>query len=69
MPPAPAAQRGHRRPTRARWHDLAEAKGTYYEVVVEDTPVPPVLGDAADLREVLTNLVFNALDAMPRGGR
>jgi signal transduction histidine kinase len=40
-----------------------------YEVIVEDTPVPPVLGDAADLREVLTNLVFNALDAMPRGGR
>jgi signal transduction histidine kinase len=55
--------------TRAHWHDQAEAKGTHYEVVVEDTPVPPVLGDAADLREVLTNLVFNALDAMPRGGR
>ena len=27
----------------------------------------PVLGNAAELREVLTNLVFNAVDAMPQG--
>jgi signal transduction histidine kinase len=55
--------------TRAHWHDQAEANGAHYEVVVEDNPVPPVLANAADLREALTNLVFNALDAMPRGGR
>ncbi len=30
--------------------------------------VPPVAGDAAELREVLTNLIFNAVDAMPEGG-
>jgi signal transduction histidine kinase len=55
--------------TRARWHDQAEARGIRYEVTVEDTAVPSVLGDAADLREALTNLVFNGLDAMPQGGR
>jgi signal transduction histidine kinase len=55
--------------TRARWHDQAEARGTHYSVIVDDTAAPPVLGDAADLREALTNLVFNALDAMPHGGR
>jgi len=38
------------------------------EIVSQLTKVPPVAGNAAELREVLTNLVFNAVDAMPIGG-
>ena len=30
--------------------------------------VSPILGDAAELREVATNLILNAVDAMPNGG-
>jgi PAS domain S-box-containing protein len=54
--------------TRARWKDEAELKGLSY--CIENTlkePVP-VEGNAAELREVFTNLINNSLDAMPKGG-
>jgi len=55
--------------TRSRWKDDAQARGLQYEVVAEPRPTPIVAGDPAELREALTNIVFNALDAMPEGGR
>ncbi len=55
--------------TRSRWKDEVQARGHRVEVHVEARPVAEVAGDPAELREALTNLVFNALDAMPDGGR
>ena len=55
--------------TRPRWKDEAQSRGVSYEVVIEDGPVPSVGGRPEELREVFTNLVANALEAMPAGGR
>ncbi len=54
--------------TQPKWKTQAEARGITIRAETELQTIPPVLGNAADLREVLTNLIFNAVDAMPRGG-
>ncbi|HEY7676756.1 MAG TPA: GAF domain-containing protein, partial [Candidatus Methylomirabilis sp.] len=54
--------------TRPRWKDEAQARGAAIEVQLDLHPVPPVRGNAAELREVFVNLIFNAVDAMPTGG-
>ena len=55
--------------TRARWKDEAEARGLRIEVVTELAELPPILGSPVELREMIVNLIFNALDAMPEGGK
>jgi signal transduction histidine kinase len=55
--------------TAPRWRDKCRAEGIQIDPSLELTPVPNLLGNAAELREVLINLIFNAVDAMPQGGR
>jgi signal transduction histidine kinase len=55
--------------TSPKWRGKCRADGIPVEVVTALSDVPPVAGHAAELREVLTNLVFNAVDAMPSGGK
>ena len=55
--------------TRPRWHGQALSDGKTINVVTDlQTDLPELLGDAAEIGEMLTNLIFNAVDAMPEGG-
>jgi PAS domain S-box-containing protein len=54
--------------TQPRWKNQALAQGVEIRVEADVADVPTIRGDAAAIREMLANLVFNAVDAMPRGG-
>jgi signal transduction histidine kinase/ActR/RegA family two-component response regulator len=55
--------------TRARWSDMMQQRGVVIEMRTELRPeLPAIMGADNELREALTNLVFNAVDAMPNGG-
>jgi signal transduction histidine kinase/ActR/RegA family two-component response regulator len=54
---------------RPRWRDQAQSRGVAYDVRAEGAPGAFVAGTAEELREALLNLLNNALEAMPAGGR
>jgi len=54
--------------TSPHWKDEAEARGTTIKIKEKLGKLPLLLGSRSELMEVLTNLIFNALDAMREGG-
>ncbi|HEX8176456.1 MAG TPA: histidine kinase dimerization/phospho-acceptor domain-containing protein, partial [Pyrinomonadaceae bacterium] len=55
--------------TRPRWKDRAQAANVHISLDLQIRSNALVMGDASEMREVLVNMVFNAVDAMPQGGR
>jgi signal transduction histidine kinase/CheY-like chemotaxis protein len=54
--------------TRPRWKNCAEASNIHITLDLQIGSHAMVMGDDSELREVLVNMVFNAIDAMPEGG-
>ncbi len=55
--------------TEPRWRAVPQESGIVIELRKElAAELPDVMGDEVELRDALTNLVFNAVDAMPDGG-
>jgi signal transduction histidine kinase/CheY-like chemotaxis protein len=54
--------------TQSRWREEPRSRGISIDLATSFADVPEVAGDPVELREVLTNLILNAVDAMPDGG-
>ena len=54
--------------TEPSWKDQAQATGRTVHIATDLQPLPFIVGEAFAIRELLSNLIFNALDAMPQGG-
>jgi PAS domain S-box-containing protein len=54
-----------------RWRNMAQAGGINYNMDMEGTKkeVPSILCNPLEIKDVFINIISNALDAMPDGGR
>lgn len=56
--------------TRPRWGDMALRNGITITIAHElSSPLPKLPMSETELREILTNLILNAVDALPKGGQ
>lgn len=55
--------------TRPRWRDIPQSRGDVIEMRTDfDADLAELVGIESEVREALTNLILNAVDAIPNGG-
>lgn len=55
--------------TKARWNDMPQERGGMIHLKTEwESDLPSILGVESEIRDALTNLILNAVDAMPAEG-
>ncbi len=55
--------------TKPIWKDKAQAEGVTVNVKMDLAQIPHISGDPSQIRQVLTNMIFNSIDAMSTGGK
>ncbi len=55
--------------SRPQWEEEAHRLGRRIDVALQAGEIPSLHGEPAALREMLVNLILNAVDALPHGGR
>jgi PAS domain S-box-containing protein len=55
--------------TKPKWKDEVQGRGIHIEMVSNFEEIPAATGSSSELREVITNMIFNAIEAMPEGGK
>jgi len=55
--------------TSFKWKDEASARGFNINIDMDLKEISPVAGNPSELREVFVNLLLNAIEALPHGGR
>ncbi|MEI8064496.1 MAG: PAS domain S-box protein, partial [Verrucomicrobiota bacterium] len=54
--------------TQPRWKDQVQSAGLTIQMVTDLGEIPHIVGEAFAIRELLTNLIFNSVDALSAGG-
>jgi signal transduction histidine kinase len=55
--------------TRPRWKDEAELEGIKIGLETDLGELSKSIGNVSEIKEVLTNMIFNSIEALPEGGK
>jgi signal transduction histidine kinase len=55
--------------TRSRWEEESTPEGKGISMQTELGEVFPVMGNPTEIKDVLTSMIYNSIDAMPEGGK
>lgn len=55
--------------TKPKWKNELQAKGINIEISTDLKAINNARGNPSELKEVITNLIFNSIEALPQGGR